>query len=202
MIHKEDYIEPGNYNRYASAGGFIIGLLLLSVFLLVYQYYFAHTNIAITSSQFLPLIILTVITFVEIGIIYYIRNRKKDLAAYSQGEFDSTGGCWLLIALILCLFYINSILFCEINGRFDPFDGTKRKIKIVNKTRKGNTRGPTLIYRHYLIIEDWDNNGSEFYLQVPESVYNKFNSKDMIEFETKPGLLGFEHIASEIKASK
>ena len=202
MNQEEEYVEPKILSRCSGIGGFVVGLVLFFASFLGSQFYFAHTNISMITSELRQSIIAIAVTVIEVYIISYFRNRKKDLAKFSQSEFDSTHGCWILIALLLSGVCLNGILFCELNGRFDPFSSTKRKTKLINKSRRGNTRGPTLIYRHYFIIENWKDNGNALDLQIPSSVFDKFDSGDMIEIETKPGLLGFEHIAGEITRAK
>ena len=195
---EEEYVEPTILSKFSGIAGFVVGIVIVLLSSLFSSFYFAHTNIPMITSEAKQSIIAIAITVIEVYIISYFRNRKKDLAKFSKSEFDSTHGCWILIALLVSGVFLNGILFREINGRFDFRSTTKRKTKIINKTRRGNTRGPTLIYRHYFIIQNWKDEGREFDLQIPGSVFDKFNSGDMVEFETKPGLLGFEHVAGKI----
>ena len=198
---EEEYVEPGFYRLFSGAGAVVIGLFLLLLFSLGSRYYFANTNISIIDKEIVQLVIVFFVTFVETYIISSIRNRDKDLAKFSKSEFDSAQGCGFLIFVLLCTAYLNGVLLCEINGRFDFRGSSKRKVEIISEFRRGNTRGPTLIYNYYFVIRNW-NDGRETHLQVPVSVFGKFDPHNIIEFETKPGLLGFEHLASEITLSK
>ncbi len=203
MDNEEEYVEPGFYRLFSGAGGVVVGVLISLFVFLCSQFYDNNTNIGLIASDITQSTIAIVITFIEVCIIYHIRNRKKDLAKFSKSEFDSAQGCSFFIFLTFSAIYFNSILFCELNGRFDFRESSKRKVKIINKFRSGKVRSNSLAsYRYYYTIEDWNNNGSKFDLRVPESVYGKFNTNNIIEFETKPGLLGFEHLASEITLSK
>ena len=202
LDNEEEYVEPGIYRLYSGTGGLVFGAIIAMTFYLGSQYYFANTNISIINKEFARLVIAVIVTFIEVCIINYIKNRKKDLAKFSKSQFDSPQGCGFLIFILLGLVCLNNVLFCEINGRFDPFDSSKRKVKIINKFRRGNSRGPTFVYDYYFVVENWNNNGREAQFQIPESVYNKFGGNSIIEFETKPGLLGFEHLSSDIKESK
>ncbi len=200
---EEEYVEPGFYGLFSGAGGVVVGVLISLFVFLCSQFYDNNTNIGLIASDITQSTIAIVITFIEVCIIYHIRNRKKDLAKFSKSEFDSAQGCGFFIFLFLSAVSLNGVLFCEINGRFDFRESSKRKVKIINKIRRGKVRNPSLAsYQYYYTIEDWNNNGSKFDLRVPESVYGKFNTNNTIEFETKPGLLGFEHLASEITLSK
>ena len=128
---EEEYVEPGFYRLFSGAGAVVIGLFLLLLFSLGSRYYFANTNISIIDKEIVQLVIVFFVTFVETYIISSIRNRDKDLAKFSKSEFDSAQGCSFFIFLTFSAIYFNSILFCELNGRFDFRESSKRKVKII-----------------------------------------------------------------------
>ncbi len=195
-----DYTETGEYGSRGGTVGFLASVFLLVIVSQASYYYFININIPIISSGLIIDIIAIVITFFEVGVCYYIKNRNKDLAKYSESKFDSSSGCWFLIVLLLCSFHINKILLYEVNGRFDFHEGTKRKVKLFNK----NSRAPGKVkinYHYYFEVEDWNNSGRRVEFEVSKSLFNKI-SGSIIEFETKPGLLGFEHLSSDVTVAE
>jgi hypothetical protein len=195
-----DFTDNGSFSS-NNIIGFAVGIAIFSIFFGLSYFYFGHTNVQIFSRGMINVIAIF-ITIIEVGIIYYIRNKNKNLAEYSESEYDSAGGCWLLIALLICSFYLNGIFFCEINGRLDFSESTKRKVKLLNKYSEAGSRKTNSLYHYYFVIENWKDGVGNFNLEVSESTYKKFNTNSMIEFETRPGLLGFEHLASEITVAK
>ena len=198
----DDYTETGDFGRKGGIIGFFVALILYIIIHYASYYYFTNTNIQIIASESVLLLIVLVATLIEVGVIYYFRNRNRDLAKFPKSEFDSSKGCWILIGLLVFSFRLNYILLYEINGRFDPYASTKRTVKITGKYSRADNQKMRAFYRHHFLLDSWKDQGKHIDLEVPLSVFNQFSSNTLVEFDTKPGLLGLEHLSSEIKASK
>ncbi len=194
-----DYTENGAFGSQGGIVDLIIGLAIWIIFSQISYFYFSHTSISIIGKAWAVDLIAIVIAIIEVVVINYIRNRKVELAEYPN-EFDTNKWYCLLIALFICSFYINCIFFCEINGRLDSHESTKRNVKLINKRDIAHTKA-RINHRYFFEIEDWNRPGKLTEFQVSQSIYEK-TKESMIEFETKPGLLGFEHLSSEVTNSK
>lgn len=197
-----DYSDNGDFGENSGWIGFLIGLAVCIIVYAISYFYFANTSIQIINRGLKFYIIAIIISVIEACIFFYIRNRKKDLADYSEDIFDSKDGLCLLIAGLICSFYLNCILLCEINGRLDFSESKKIKTKIIDKRIEVGVKKMNSPRYYYFDLENWKEKKDYCILEISESIYKKFDSSKMIEFETKPGLLGLEHLSSEITLSK
>lgn len=200
-----DYGENGIFSEKGGWHGFIYGMAIFFFCFLISFFYFAHTSLKTYTLDDTTLGAFSfLLTVIEVVVIYYIRNRNKNLAAYEEGAFDSTGGCWMLIAMMIGGLYLNCIVVNEINGRFDFSESRRVKGIISAKYSKAHSRKAPILFHYYLQIETSMVNGKQecIDIEVSESFYNVLKDGSEVEFETKPGLLGYEHISSEIKVLK
>ncbi len=197
-----DFSDNGSFGENSGWIGFLIGLAVCIIVYAISYFYFANTGIQIINRGLNIYIIAIIITIIEASIFYFIRNRKKKLTDYSEDMFDSKDGLCLLIAGLICSFYLNCILLCEINGRLDFSESKKIKTKIIGKRIEVGVKKMNSPRYYYFDLENWKEKNSYCKLEISESIYTKFSSNNMIEFETKPGLLGLEHLSSEITLSK
>ena len=206
-----------DYNDVVSDDGYFKGNTLLTAFLGVFfvftslpfsYYYFSYTNIQIITNKIIYVNLFSfIISFFEVAMFAYIKNKNRNLAKYSVSQFDNSDGCMVLIAMLFGGFFFNGIVLSEINGRFDFYKGTKKKVEIVKKNKESffskKYKSDIDSFTHfYLVVENEKENISRFSFQVSKSIYERFNEKTIIEFETKPGLLGLEHLSSKITLAK
>ena len=197
-----DYTDNGVFGENSGWFGFLVGLSVCIIFYAISYFYFANTNVQIIDRGLILIIIAIIFSFIDACFVYFVWNRWKKLTEYSEDIFFSKDVQCLLIAGLICSFYLNSIFICEINGRVDFSESKIIKTKISNKYYEVGIKKMNAPRYYYFNLENWKEKKDYCKIEIPESVYNKFNSSDMIEFETKPGLLGFEHLSSEIKLSK
>lgn len=184
--------------------GFAGGVVIFFLCSFLSYCYFAHTSLKTFSLDGGVLYVIGfVLTSLEVVIYKYFKDKDKPLVLYEEGIFDSNSGCWLLISMLVGGFHLNCILFNELNGRLDFYKSTKVKARVSASIYKSSSIAGT--YDHYYLrLEDLTNDGKQrqIEIEVPRSFYSKVSQGNNLEFETKPGLLGFEHISSEITVLK